>query len=41
MASFGVFFVGQSFPIYSNQFVQTGTGHFVIDVTATVNPDFS
>uniref|UniRef100_A0A061QT79 Hikeshi-like C-terminal domain-containing protein n=1 Tax=Tetraselmis sp. GSL018 TaxID=582737 RepID=A0A061QT79_9CHLO len=38
MALFGVFFVGQSFPITDQNFVRADPTHWVLDVTAAVKP---
>ncbi|KAK9820001.1 hypothetical protein WJX72_004989 [[Myrmecia] bisecta] len=37
---FGSFFVGHSFPITSANFVNVDATHWVLDVGATVNPDY-
>ena len=38
---FGVVFVGQSFPIDSSAFQQSGPHNWILDVTQCVNPNFS
>mmetsp|Transcript_28086 Transcript_28086/g.83221 ORF Transcript_28086/g.83221 Transcript_28086/m.83221 type:complete len:197 (-) Transcript_28086:408-998(-) len=37
---FGVFFVGQSYPIYSTNFVQVDPTHWVLDVCVAVQPNY-
>jgi len=40
MALFGVFFVGQSFPITNQNFVQADQTHWVLDVSTMVKPQY-
>lgn len=40
MPLFGIFFVGQSYPIYSTNFQMVDPQHWVLDVCTTVQPNY-